>query len=308
MMGVREFTFGGEAADAANIMGIMVNGSGVYPPEFFAPQASYAFREWGEAGAGSNRELLRGLLDLLTAEGYRVYARDVSFLGFPGFHVIIPHFSEIETFDDTVSIGEYAEFNAARRLVRGLEGLGRGERERLIGFLRRLPYNPAANVFEFLNQPVADPARFPWYYGGIDLLLTVLLCQNGDLAGAAEVFARYAGFSGENFRHRGVATYYRCVGEYLAARGAGRSEAEAVAVLGLFFPEEAVAGAAAEFGDLTGLFANGDKPPCFDCGRCRYREHCLHPATERVYMLLKDRQAENPIDQKKLAELVKAFR
>ncbi len=304
MMGVREFSFRGDAADAGNILGILVNGSGVYPPEFFGPQASYGFKEWSEAGADGNRELLRHMLAQLAAEGYEVYARDVSFLGFPSFHVIIPGFSEIETFGDTTNIEEYAAFNDARRLVRRLDGLGPGERERLSDFLRRLPYNPLANVFEFLNHPVADPANFPWYYGSIDLLLTVLLCQNGDLAGAAEVFARHTGFSREAARQKGATTYYRCVGEYLAARGAGRSEAETAATLGLFFPAEAVAGAMKEFGDLTGVFA--DKPPCFDCRRCPHGAYCLHPATERVYMLLKDRQAENMIDQKRLAELAKA--
>jgi ribosomal protein S12 methylthiotransferase accessory factor len=150
---------------------------------------------------------------------------------------------------------------------------------------------------------VADAAPFPWYYGGIDLLLTVLLAQNGDLAGAAEVFGRYARFSRETSRHKGVVTYYRCVAEYLAARGAGRSGADIAATLGLFYPDEVVAGALREFGDLADVFAREEKPPCFDCRRCRYRAHCLHPATERVYLLLKDRQAENPIDQKKLAEL-----
>lgn len=305
MMGMREFSYRIGADGADNLMGILVNGSGVYPHEFFGPKASYEFREWAGVKTDSNKGLLRHLLALLAAEGCQAYARDVSFLGFPSFHVIVPHFSEIETFDDTATIGEYAAFNAARGLVRRLGGLGRGERERIVDYLRRLPYHPGTTVFEFLNHPVVDAAPFPWYYGGIDLLLTVLLCQNGDMAGAAEVFDRYAHFSREASLPKGVVTFYRCVGEYLAARGTGRTDAEIAATLGLFFPPEVVAGAVAEFSDLADIFARGDAPPCFDCGRCPYRKHCLHPATERVYRLLKDRQAENPIDQKRLAELVK---
>lgn len=304
MMGMREFSYRDGPDGAGNLMGILVHGSGVYPPEFFGPEESYGFREWPEVEADSNKGFLRHLLRLLAAEDRQAYARDVSFLGFPSFHVIVPHFSEIETFDDTASIGEYAAFNAARRLVRRLAGLSREERGRLIDFFRGLPYHPGASVFEFLNHPVTDPAPFPWYYGGIDLLLTVLLCQNGDLAGAAEAFGRYAHFSRDASLPQGVTTYYRCVAEYLAARGAGKSDAAVAATLGLFFPPAVAAGAAQEFGDLAAVFARPDSPPCFDCGRCPYRTHCLHPATERVYLLLKDRQAANPLDQRRLAGLV----
>lgn len=303
MMGMREFSFRAGADDADNLTGILVNGSGVYPHEFFGPQASYAFREWEEVKADSNKELLRHLLARLAADGYQVYARDVSFLGFPAFHIIVPHFSEIETFGDVGAIGEYAAFNTVRKLLRRLESLDRAERETVIDFLRRLPYSPDTDTFEFLNHPVVDCASFPWYYGNLDLLLTAQLGENGDLAGAAAVFQRFLRFSRETVRNRGAVTYYRCVGDYLDARGTGRSELDIAATLGLFYPDEVVAGVRAEFGALAGIFHRPDNPRCFDCPRCSYRACCLHPQTERVYLLLKDRQAACPIDQRRLAAL-----
>jgi ribosomal protein S12 methylthiotransferase accessory factor len=304
MMGMREFSFRAGAADDDNLMGILVNGSGVYPSEMFGPQASYPFREWNEPTADSNRELLRHLLSLLAADGYEVYARDVSFLGFPAFHVLVPHFSEIETFGDSGAIGEYAAYNSVRRLIRRLDRLGKEERQQVIAFLGRLPYGPKATVFEFLNEPVSDPTTFPWYYGNLDLLLTALCCADGDMAGAAESFGRFLAYSRETSRHGGATTYYRCVADYLCARAAGRSEADTVATLGVFYPAAVVTGVTAEFGDPKKAVSRQDNPRCFECAQCRYRANCLHSQTERVYLLLKDRQAACPIDQRQLAKLV----
>ncbi len=303
MMGMREFSFRAGADDDNNFMGILVHGSGVYPSELFGPQASYPFREWDQAAAGNNRELLRRLMALLAADGCEVYARDVSFLGFPAFHVLVPHFSEIETFDDSGAIGEYADYNGVRKLIRRLDDLGEEERQQVIAFLRRLPYGPEATVFELLNQPVGDQALFPWYYGNIDLLLTALCCANGNMTGAAETFARFLAYSREASQHGGVTTYYRCVADYLGARAAGRSEADTVATLGVFYPAEVVTGVTAEFGDPGKVICRQDNPRCFACVQCPYRANCLHPQTERVYLMLKDRQAACPIDQRQLAEM-----
>lgn len=304
MMGMREFSYRAGAEDGNNLIGILVHGSGVYPSEFFGLQASYMFREWDEIKADSNRDLLRHLLAVLAADGFQVYARDVSFLGFPAFQVIVPNFSEIETFDDIGAIGEYAAYNDVRRLIRRIDELDKGERERVISFLRQLPYSPDTNVLEFLNQPIGNLASFPWYFGSLDLLLTALLCRNGDLAGAVEVFERFVALSRSTSRPGGAVTYYRCVADYLGACVAGRSEADIAGTLGAFYPADVVAGVAREFGDPAKLIRRPDNPRCFDCQRCPLRSDCLHPQTERVYLLLKDRQASCPIDQRRLAELV----
>lgn len=303
MMGTRDFSFAGPGDDAHNLMGILVHGSGVYPSELFGPGESYPFREWPEVPAADNKALLRHTLGLVEAAGGQVYVRDVSFLGFPSFHVLIPHFSEIETFADTASIDDYAAYNEARRLIRRLDRLSAAERETVIDFLRRLPYSPDASALEFLNTPVTDPAAFPWYYSSLDLLLTALLAKSGDLAGAAEVFGRFVSFTRQGSRPGGVVTYYRCVADYLNARATSRTDGEIAATLALFYPADVVEGVTREFGDPEKLDSYQGNLNCFDCAACSFRSACLHRATERVYLLLKDRQAASPIDQRRSAGL-----
>jgi len=302
MMGMREFSYRAGAEDGNNLMGILVNGSGVYPSEFFGLQTSYEFQGWDEIKADSNRELLRHLLVMLAVEGFQVYARDVSFLGFPAFQVIVPHFSEIETFGDSGAVEEYAVYNDVRRFIRRLDELGTEEGERVISFLQQLPHSPDTSVFDFLNQPVTNLAPFPWYFASLDLLLTALLCRKGDLAGAAEIFERFVASSRASHPDDAV-TYYRCVADYLAVSAAGKEEAAISGMLGTFYPADVVAGAVREFADPAKLTCRPDNPRCFECQLCSRRSVCLHPQTEQVYMLLKDRQADNPLDQRRLAEL-----
>lgn len=306
MKGMREFAYGSASDDPNNIMGIMVNGSGVYPGEFFSPRSSYPFREWTGVQATDNRGLLKHLLGLLAAVGCQAYARDVSFLGFPSFHVIIPNFSEMESFDGTRAIDEYSAYNDARRFIRRLDSLSGEERAKVIDFLGKLPYGPDANVMDFLYTPVSDNVAFPWYYSNLDLLFTALLCQKGDLAAASKVFDRFVDFARHTVRHGGAVTYYRCVAEYLRARAAGRKDSEIAATLSLFYSAEVVKGVMGEFGAAERLVSYQGNLRCFDCTACPFRTHCLHPANERVYLLLKERQAENPIDQGWLGGLARA--
>jgi len=304
MMGMREFAFhSGAEEDPANMMGILVTGSGVYPDEFFGPRPDYGFSGWEEAPATDNRGLLRLLLDRLAENGLAVYVRDVSFLGFPSFHVVVPGFSEIESFDDVRAIEEYVFYNDVRKLLRRLDNLGEPERGTLLGFFARLPFSPATSVLDFINLPTADPAAFPWYYSNMELLRTALLHCCGDAPGAAGAFARFVEYSRTAAGPKEVLTYYRCVRDYLAARAAGRADDEAAAVLRRFFPADTVAGVAGEFGRPERILSYQGNLRCFVCGECAFRAACLHEPTEQVYLALKERLAAATIDQKRLAAL-----
>lgn len=303
MMGMREFSFR-EDKDPANLMGILVHGSGVYPSEFFGSQSSYEFRPWPDIAATDNKALFAYLLKLLADNGFQLFVRDVSFLGFPSFQVIVPGLSEIEEIDDFMAIGDYGDYNAARKLLYRLPELSDSELAGLTEFLSQLPHSPQTTVLDFLNLPIADSAAFPWYYGSLDLLIAALHYRLGAFSRAADAFGRFVGFFAHSGGNGAVLTYYKCVRDYFEARAAEQPQAETVATLGLFYPEEVVRGVTTEFADPRHILDYQGNLPCFACSECAFCSQCLHPTSESVYRLLKERYAAADIDQTRVRDLL----
>lgn len=70
-------------------------GQAPFPYEIFGTKSSFPFVPVKDVSAMSNQEIFREMLNGFLEEGYDVLIRDVSYTGFPSFHIIIPGFSEI---------------------------------------------------------------------------------------------------------------------------------------------------------------------------------------------------------------------
>ncbi|VBB06293.1 Hypothetical protein LUCI_1522 [Lucifera butyrica] len=295
MMGVREFCYHSDL-DAENLMGILVNGSGFYPANFFSHNYSYDFKELEDVHGFSNKELLTHLIQLLARQGYSTFIRDVSFLGFPAFHVIVPGLSEIEKISDRKAITDYAEYNKIRRLLRSLPSLTDGQREELIRFLETTGYSPVAAVTDLLNLSL--PESLPWYYSNIDLFLTALHYQKGDFAKAYTTFNRFLeNNKNNNPSNPSVVTYYKCVRDYIATRTEKLNDEEALDILSTFYPPNIVHGVISEFGNQTTILSYLGQLNCWNCNSCPYKEHCSYLPTEKAYRKLKESYAQNPLNQ-----------
>lgn len=76
-------------------------GNGVYPYQFFDEPSLYQFTEMPDVSEQSNKKILRHMIQRLLKDQYDVLIRDVSSMGFPSFHIIIPGMSEIKECSDT---------------------------------------------------------------------------------------------------------------------------------------------------------------------------------------------------------------
>lgn len=304
MMGVREFSYRNEEYnDPHNMMSIMVNGSGVYPTEFFSQSFSYEFQGFPEFDSSSNKSMLAKMVEALFAKGYDIFIRDVSFLNFPAFHVIIPGLSEIETFDDINSIMEYADFNKVRKYLRDMENFNKEKASEVINFLTKIKYGPNSSVPELMNLPVKD-GDFPWYYSSIDLFVTALYLWQEDYANAYRVFTNYLAEHQSAAHRTGAITYYKCLRDYIGAKMDKASEKEISEILKIFYPAAIVQGVLNEFSDVKNLLTYKGYFKCWNCRSCPFRRQCLHPSTERVYQILKKCYAENPPSQEALSRLL----
>lgn len=293
MMGVREFSYINELyRDPENVIGILVNGSGVYPTEFFSNHCSYPFQEFVNMKETSNKAMLSYLVCMLKDNGFNIFVKDVSFLGFPSFHIIIPGLSEIEEFNDKKTIIEYAEYNKARKLVRNIANLDQKDAADIIGFLRKIKYTPASTIMDLLNLPVRGNT-FPWYYSNVDLFITALYYWQQDMPNAYNAFLKFLTEKEFEARKNGSVTYYKCVRDYIGTHVDGLATDDAFAMLATFYPLDIVQGVINEFGNPQNILSYLGQLNCWNCSECPFNKQCLYQSTEKVYLLLKEQYAAN---------------
>lgn len=86
--------------DDTNITNSYKTGAAQYPYQILGDNFSYSFTAAKDVSEMTNKEILHNWISEIRAEGYDIFIRDVSFLGFPSFHIIIPGLSELQNADD----------------------------------------------------------------------------------------------------------------------------------------------------------------------------------------------------------------
>lgn len=74
-------------------MQFTINGRGVFPKSLFNPKSSYELDLNIFDGDSTYEEQIKSLASFINNLGFNIYIRDVSFLGFPAYHVFIPEIS-----------------------------------------------------------------------------------------------------------------------------------------------------------------------------------------------------------------------
>jgi len=303
MKGVKEFSYKNDIDDEfQNIMGILVTGSGYYPTEIFSQKFSYEFKKFKDLQAANNKELLIYLVNLLKKNGYDVFIRNVSYLGFPSFHIIVPGLSEIEEIDDIKPLDEYTKYNKIKKYVRNLDNVSKQEVEELISLLNNTNYGSEASIIQLLNLPIKHP--FPWYYMNINLFITTLYYKKGDFKNAYESFNKYLKYIQPNSYNKGIFTYYKCVRDYIGTRIEDLEENDVINVLKTFYPLDMINAVLNEFKNPEQIFNLYGQLNCWNCNKCAFKTHCSYASVEKVYKALKDRYASSNINQIDLKKLL----
>ena len=82
--------------DAINQMNIVRIGIGYYPPSLFSDTSDYPFAGFPRRNFRRQRDMMQWLLELIRRLGGAPLIRDVSFLGFPAYQIVVPGMSEVK--------------------------------------------------------------------------------------------------------------------------------------------------------------------------------------------------------------------
>ena len=95
-----------------NLLNIFNSATGQWPDSIFSDEYSYEFKGLNFNYGKSNKSDLMYLIKLVGELGYQIYIRDVSYLGFNSYYVLIPGLSQ-----DKKNISDYTIFHKINSLI-----------------------------------------------------------------------------------------------------------------------------------------------------------------------------------------------
>lgn len=287
MKGLKEFHATLPVKDMdENIMNILVNGSGYYPKEMFMDTPTYPWKGFHHISGDTNEAILDQYITFIESLGYNVLVRDVSFLDFPAYHVIIPGLSEVECFDNVISINDYSIYNTIKKQVRRLAKLSPNEVRNLIYLITSRTYHPMADIKTLLGLRLNE--QLPWYLSHISLLLVALYLYINDYDNASKSFGSFLDYAKQMYKKGTILTYYKCVNSYLDLRAQDVNQEEIYKLLVTIYPHKIVAKVIQEFENTLTLFKDMPGLNCYNCDTCAYKATCNYPGNRELIIKLKE--------------------
>lgn len=296
------FKYFKETGHPANIMKILRNGYGYYPARIFSQNFSYEFKGFKDVRRLSNREKLHYLTGLLSEKGYRVFIRDVSFLGFPSYHVLIPGLSEVRGID--VKLIEHAnQGKEMLKIFRNLNNASEQDLKSAISYLlNATSYQPTDDMARLLGLSVSNflLVKIRKY-----LFISMAYCKVKKYKEARDAMDIFLS-ANPGALTKPETVFYKCARDYLDALSKGSDNKEIQEVLGMFYPLNIVTLVASHLKTPENIFAKFGVLKCWNCGECSFNGSCLYEMLKSLHMKLKERYVDNIVDQSKLRELFAA--
>jgi ribosomal protein S12 methylthiotransferase accessory factor len=296
------FRYYRDTGHPANILKVLRNGYGYYPAKIFSQNFSYRFKGFEDVRRLSNRKKLRYLTGLLSEKGYRILIRDVSFLGFPSYHVLIPGLSEVRGID--ADLIEHAnQGKEILKTIRDLPHAAGQDIESAISYLVNTGYyQPTDDMSRLLGLPVSNflPVKLKKH-----LFISMAYFKLEKYKEAREAMALFLS-TNPGALTKPDHVLYKCAGDYLEGLSKGADPKEIREVLGVFYPPDIVTAVASFLANPQNTFARFGVLKCWNCEECSFRGACLYEMLKDLTLKLKEKYADNIVDQNRLGDLFAA--
>ncbi len=280
-----------------NVRSIMRDGSGLYPVDAFHGQPSWEFVPWGAMENASNEEMLKGMLEILRREGRRLIVRDVSHLGFPSCHIIVPGLSELLE-GDADAVEAEAQLKKEESVLDRFPHLAPDEEEVLLGMEPPISASKA-RIVDMFERPFVGPKMSCWrVYGFLHL-------SRGEFEAARAHFEKFSEDLDEV-----AALYWRALATYCDWRAKGRGHEDALHLVGLFYPPAFARRVEHDTQDFEHMMeAQFPQMNCDDCDNCDMgaQEACCGAACKEAYAKIMAALAKSTVRQEPLLERLVAL-
>ncbi|MCR5148510.1 MAG: YcaO-like family protein [Eubacterium sp.] len=152
---LKDFSFESCSDQFRNFEKIFRSGDGKYPFNIFKSNYTYELTSswYDEHQLASNNDLLNYLVEIINRNHWTMLYRDVSFLGFPTVHVIIPEISFINVIGNEY-INKYIYYEKVKSIMRNIHKCGEQELFDLINFIDNNFYSSFDSILPLTGLPL----------------------------------------------------------------------------------------------------------------------------------------------------------
>jgi len=280
----------------------IINGEGVFPKSLFENDYSYNFNPEVFSLKETYKEEVQSLINIFLTQGFDVYIRDVSFLGFPSFYVYVPHISLFgrKTFSDssnTKSLTDTVNQDQIEDVFFPTASL-LNSKNRIKMFLNIVAPN---GQNKFSGAKMKDLLRLDfnydsyWFLLPLSYFLTIFFYIIGEYGNAI----KYLQIFMEETDNKND-SYYKSIFNYFAYLEKGVSNEHILKNI----PKEIIE----SFSSVDTIISDIDLPNCPNCDDCKLINDCKTTSNIKMAGRISKAMNKNQIDQNYLQEYLLDFK
>jgi len=280
-----------------NIINSYKNGTAQYPYEMFLDPPSYPFVPVKDVSLLTNKEILYSMIEQIFSMGYDILIRDVSSLGFPSYHILVPGMSEMSV-DFSEATARYLNTSIyVARLLNDPSLITKENCKYVIGCMQMEGNSLMSNRITF-HYKLPIKFQLPGEEFGLGWVYMVSMCYAfiEDYVKAADNMQKFAEIAA-NLKSE-HASYYKAVYYYLDGMATINCHEDVLRYLKQFFDEDICS-------KIDDIFKDPDRIITKQYplhkkhmeGYCNNNDCCEYDMYIYYLSKLRKKQLENPIVQ-----------
>lgn len=246
------------------------NGTGVFPFSLFGKEADYAFDPTIFDGDNSYDYEVKKLITFVISLDFDIYIRNVSFLGFPAFHIYCPFLSTYgkkntdSRLQNTLTVNRTIAVDKIENLFFPIKKISDEKIKNLLPILENGPSAKMKNLLKlnFSSDNIWDVLPVNYFL----ILFNYLLGNYEKCLEYLKIFIEE--FNLENDE------YYVVLNEFIINKINGLTHFEIEKLLSLTYNSSIVSNVLFDFENRNRIFEGIQMPNCPDCINCEIKDNC----------------------------------
>ncbi len=268
---------------------IFAYGIGLWPNSIFGKNPNYEFNGLNNALNHSDKEDIEFIKNKVSELGFNIFIRDVSFLDFPSYYIVIPGMNEFPT--NREQYNYLGNLGSKIKNIRNLKNLSEADLEDTCNELNK--YYEIIKFIDFRYQSVLLYNTNP-DIDDLDLELFMFML-NYRLKKYNEAFKYISTYLKD--KEFSTHKYYFGIKDYLSLILQDKTKPEIESILKTIYNGE-TAEIISDMENPLDVFNYYEWPTCFNCKNCEILDDCKYLAFLKIHKKIQFKQINSSIDHK----------